>query len=101
MMARKATICMMIMTLLTIFSLSELASLTRRQIAQTKTMQEATSDSYSMSLVMYAALYSTLIANTQTIAGMATLTRQTMALTVLRRQLWVSSGRFFEISSSR
>jgi hypothetical protein len=37
---------MMIMTLFTIFSLNDLASLIRRQIAHTKTMQEATSDSY-------------------------------------------------------
>jgi hypothetical protein len=36
---------MMIMTLFTILSLNDLASLTRRQIAKTKTMQEATSDS--------------------------------------------------------
>ena len=80
---------MMIMTLFTNFSLSDLASLTRRQIAQTKTMQEATSDSYSMLYVITAALYSSFILNTQTIAGMATLNRQTMTLTVLRRQSWV------------
>ncbi len=49
MMTRYATICMMIMTLFTIFSLSDLASLTTRKIAQTKTMQEATSDSCAMS----------------------------------------------------
>ena len=89
------------MTLLTIFSLSDLASLTRRQIAQTKTMQEATSDSYSTANVMDAALYSFFILNTQTIAGMATFNKQTITLTVLRRQLWVSPGRFFEINSSR
>ncbi len=75
------------MTLLTIFSLSDLASLTRRQIAQAKTMQEATSGSYSMSYVMYAAFHSSFIVNTQTIAGIAMLTRQKMTLTVLRRQL--------------
>ncbi len=43
---------MMIMTLLTIFSLKDLASLTKRQIAQIKTMQEAISESYSMTYVM-------------------------------------------------
>ncbi len=89
------------MTLFTIFSLSDLASLTTRQIAQTKTMQEATSDSYSISNVMAAALYSFFILNTHKVAGMATLIRHTMTFTVLRRQLWVTSGRFFEISSSR
>jgi hypothetical protein len=78
---------MSIMTLLTIFSLNDLASLIRRQIAQTKTMQEATSDSYSIAYVMVKALYSSLILKTQYIAGMATLIRHAMALTVLRRQL--------------
>ncbi len=91
---------MIIMTLLTIFSLNDLASLTRRQIAQTKTMQEATSDSYRMSFVMYAALNAEFILKPQVIDGMAALTRQKMTLTVLRRQLWVSSGRPFDISSS-
>jgi hypothetical protein len=64
-MARYATICIKIMTLLTIFSLNDLASLTMRQIAQTKTMQEATSDSYYMLKVMYTAFKSNFILKNQ------------------------------------
>jgi hypothetical protein len=62
--------------LVRILSHNQSVSLTRRQIARIKTTQKATSHSYSILKVMYWHIHIT--------AGMATSTKHTMTLKVLR-----------------
>jgi len=77
------------MNMLTIFMLDDLA---RRQIAQTKMMQETTSEKDEMTSVILAFFVSSFIVKAQTIADMATFSRHTMALAWLRRKFRRSSG---------
>ncbi len=92
----------MIVTLFAIILFIDPTNLTILWMPQIKITQDIASDTYSMSYaIVETTLYSSLASYIQTIAGRITLNRHTTMFSVLRRQLWVSAGRFSAVSSIR